>query len=319
MFINPIFFCENMSISLKFFDLGWCNGWKDDEACFGKDFKDKEHCKHICLQFQRKIPGWWIQVEVLLPLPGQRCSAGTFQAVVPMPPQRHLPCQGSSACLKSRQIRQNGAQRPTLNCQLRSRPTTVCKCSSISPSRAHRCKVMRQKNLPLGVAYLQPWRHQYPASLQTDSKQCFKKTQHRVKRLNLECKSSHWPASYRIFQIRTISLHLGNLRTQIFWCKNSTRLPEKIFTKLPQHLFLNISSGPVWPWTNLDQHQDQSLPPGLPPSLQLFWHFLDLQPPWVSEFYSSSWQMIQENMYVTQLVHIAICIYIMDKQIIWIG
>lgn len=226
-----------MSISLKFFDLGWYNGWKDDKACFGKDFKDKEHCKHICLQFRRKIPGWWIQVEVLLPLPGQSRNAGTFQAIVPMPPQRHLPCQGSSACLKSRQIRQNRAQWPTLNCKLRSSPTTVCKCSSISPSRAHKCKVMRRqkKNLPLGVAYLQPWRHQYPAILQTDSKQCFKETQHRVKRLNLECKSSPWPASYRIFQIRTISLHLGNLRTQIFWCKNSTRLPENIFTKLSQN------------------------------------------------------------------------------------
>lgn len=134
-----------MSISLKFFDLVWCNGWKDDEACFGKDFKDKEHCKHICLQFRRKIPGWWIQVEVLLPLPGQSRNAGTFQAIVPMPPQRHLPCQGSSACLKSRQIRQNRAQWPTLNCKLRSSPTTVCKCSSISPSRAHKCKVMRRQ------------------------------------------------------------------------------------------------------------------------------------------------------------------------------
>lgn len=189
-----------------------------------------------------------------------------------MPPQRHLPCQGSSACLKSRQIRQNRAQWPTLNCKLRSSPTTVCKCSSISPSRAHKCKVMRRqkKHLPLGVAYLQPWRHPYPASLQTDSKQCFKETQHRVKRLNLVCKSSPWPASYRIFQIRTISLHLGNLRAQIFWCKNSTRLPENIFTKLSQNHAFNISSCPAWPWTNLDQHQDQSLPPRLPPSLQLF-------------------------------------------------
>ena len=55
---------------------------------------------------------------------------------VPMPPQRHLPCQGSSACLKSHRIRQNRPQIPTQNCKLRPLPTTVCKCSSISPSRA---------------------------------------------------------------------------------------------------------------------------------------------------------------------------------------